>query len=202
MDKTISVINSTDNTIIDTINIHIQPTEISIDPTKSILYTVNDDQNILSLIDLTNSSKTNDILFDSISAMTIINDKLYFTSSHPEFINIINPINNNIHYIKLDSRIRDITFNNITDLMYTVDWRRELSSEYAIDVFTSTGNIITSILLDNKSKTDIEINNNTGVLYLANPANNTLLVLNPTNNSLIDTIQVGKNPKEFASSMQ
>ena len=170
--------------------IHIEPEELEIDPRKNILYVTSNDDHMLSLIDLINSSKTYDILMDKLPGMAIINEKLYVPSSAAEFIEIIDPINNNIHYIKLDSKIMNIAFNNITGSMYTVDWPRESANGYKIDESSSTGALINSIELDNKSYTDIEINNNNGILYVTNSGNNTVSVINCTDNSLMKTIEV------------
>ena len=173
--------------------------ELEIDTTNNKLYVLSEDGggSFIFLIDLTNLNKTFDILLNGETfAIEVFNDRLYVADT-PFSISIINPIDNNIHYLKLDSRILNIVFNNITDLMYTADYDKSISFEYNIYSHSPTGGIINSLLLDVKSITDIEINNNSGIIYVANFKNNTVSVINSTTNSIIEKITVGNSPTEL-----
>ena len=46
-----------------------------------------------------------------------------------------------------------------------------------------------------KSPTELDINPNNNLLYVANFKNDTVSVINSTTNSVIDTIRVGKSPR-------
>ena len=87
--KTISVVNSTNNTIVDTLKLHFEPMKLEIDTTNNILYVLSEDGggSFLSLIDLTNLNKTFDILLNSeTSAIEVFNDRLYLADSFLQLV--------------------------------------------------------------------------------------------------------------------
>ncbi len=120
----ISVINSTTNSVIDTIRVGKSPTELAINPNNNLLYVANFDNKTISVINTTTNSVIDTITVGNSPEELVINPNnnlLYVANSGNNTVSVINTTNNSIMKTWVTyTGVIDIIVNPLNNHVYTL----------------------------------------------------------------------------------
>jgi YVTN family beta-propeller protein len=169
--NTISVINGSTTSTIDTITVGETPSAIAVDPRTNLVYLANQASNTISVI----NGSTNTILFGDTAANQ---------SGQPEASSV---------GIKVASNPFALAFNNVIDKLYVTNTRSNTVS--VID--GSTNKLVDNITVGSFPYA-VAIDQPLNTVYVANKKSNSVSVIDGSRNVVVDNIGVEKGPVDIA----
>ncbi len=194
----VSVINSSTNTIMRSLTVGNNPQAIEYNSANGLVYAANLLSDTLSIINGTSNQVVNTIPVgkspgNSPSGIGIntINNTIYAVNTGANTISVINGTNNQVKgYLKGFFNPSAVTFNSDNDAIYITNKGTNSISimnatNFALIKTLSSGGIMPSALVYNSAN---------GLVYISNTGSNTVSVLNTTTNTITGTIPVGAAP--------
>jgi len=203
--NTVSVIDSSTNTVTKTIPVGTDPVGVAFDSTHDKIYVTNENPNSqqgsISIIDTTTDIVTNTISDPSIKSPSAItfdsfNGNMYETNGLSTTISVINDTTNTVtNTIPIFAYPHDIAFDSKNGNIYETSGS-DCSSQCIISVINGTTNtVIKNIGLSYATQSNpigIAIDSDNGEVYVE--GGGSIIVINGTTNSIINTIS---DPSSF-----
>ncbi|HEY7078994.1 MAG TPA: beta-propeller fold lactonase family protein [Nitrososphaeraceae archaeon] len=199
---TVSVINSSTNTIVRSLAVGNNPQAIEYNSANGFVYAANLLSDTLSVINGTMNQVVNTIAVGkspgnspSGIAVNSINNTIYAVNTGANTISVINGTNNQVKgYLKGFFNPSAVTFDPDNDAIYITNKGTNSISimnatNYSPIKTLSSGGIMPSALVYNSAN---------GLVYVSNTGSNTVSVFNTTTNTIVGTVPVGSAPVGIA----
>jgi YVTN family beta-propeller protein len=204
---TVTVINSTTNTIVATIPVGKNPQAIAYNPANGLFYVANTLSGTLSIINGTSNSLLGSIAVGDFPgknptgiAVNPINNTIYVTNMGSNTVSVINGTSN-VVIDNITSGTRGnlfsptaIAYDSDNDNIYVINRGSD-----TVSVINGTTNRLTDeISIDAIAPSGIVYNTLNNYIYVTNMGSNTVSVINGTSNALVETIPIGLGPNGVA----
>ncbi len=204
---TVSVINSTTNTIVATIPVGKNPQAIAYNPANGLLYVANMLSGTLSIINGTSNSLIGSIALGDYPgksptgiAVNPINNTVYVTNMGSNTVSVINGTSN----VVIDNITSGAAGNlfSPTGIAYDSDNNKIYVTNRGSDTVSvingTTDTLIDEISIDAIAPSAIVYNTLNNYIYVTNMGSNTVSVINGTSDALVETIPIGLGPNGIA----
>ncbi|MFA9560390.1 S-layer homology domain-containing protein [Evansella sp. AB-rgal1] len=190
-DRSVSVINPTNDTVIETISVGTSPHGVVFNSDGSKAYVANQGSSSLSVINTRNLEVEETIAVPaSPVALVTIGEYLYFTSLTTGKVIIINMANNTISGdIEVGTSPYGLSVNTSRTKIYVAN--QGSRSVSVIDVSTRT---VEATIEVGSAPSSTEVTPDGSRVYVANAGSANVSVIDTTTNSVIATIAVGTHP--------
>jgi YVTN family beta-propeller protein len=124
---------------------------------------------------------------------------IYLTTASSNSVIVIDGnANNAISEISLQHYALSIAVNPVTNMLYVSHGNSQAYSNLISVIDGDTNSVVSSIQLDSSSYGDLDVNENTNMVYLAGHFSNSLSVIDGGNNTVVATVPVGYHPSKVA----
>ncbi len=203
---TVSVIDTTTNTIVDTISLGTDVILIAITPNNLYLYVTELNNNSVAVISTTSNTVKTTISLPSGSqplgvAITPNGKLAYVTNQGNGTVSVISTATNQvIQSISSFAQPWGIAITPNGRFAYVVNLNGGTSPGFVSVIDLKTNTLLPSTIQVDAGPTGITITPNGRFVYVTNENSNTVSVISTATNTLIATIPVGINPFELTSS--
>ena len=200
---TVSVINSTTNTIVATIPVDKNPQAIAYNPANGLLYVANMLSGTLSIINGTSNSLIGSMPLGDYPgksptgiAVNPINNTIYVTNMGSNTVSVINGTSN----VVIDNITSSAAGNLFSPagIAYDSDNNKIYVTNRGSDTVSvingTTDTLIDEISIDAIAPSGIVYNTLNNYIYVTNMGSNTVSVINGTSDALVETIPIGLGP--------
>ncbi|MES3005928.1 MAG: SwmB domain-containing protein [Patescibacteria group bacterium] len=200
----VTVIDTTDNSVIATTAVGDQPYGLAYNSTSKEVYVANLKGDSVSVIDADPLSGTYNDVINTISVgvepyyVTSLGTKMYVTNSVSWTVSVINTATHTVtNTINVGAWPRGIKAHG-TDL-YVANFGSNYggSSEGTVSVINSSNNTVTDTIIVGSGPRGVAVNGNE--VYVSNWNDNTVSVISTTSNTVTYTISVGSGPRGILS---
>ncbi len=200
--SSVSVIDTTTNTVITNIAVGANPYHIALNTATNRAYVVNYGSNSVSVIDMNTNVVETTIKVGTqpyYIALNTATNRAYVVNYFSNSVSVIDTTNNTVlQTIVVASRPRHIELNTSTNRAYVANY----SSSTVSVIDTTTNTVIKTITVGGAivgaQPYYIALNTATNRAYVANYSSNTVSVIDTTTNTTVTDISVGDRPLNIA----
>lgn len=193
--NTVSLINTTDNSLVSTIDVGISPTSVASLPDGSKVYIVNLSSSSVSVINTSTRTVETTIEVGSQPTDIVVSpqgDRVYVSNQDDNTITVINVDDNSTTFIDLFSEPLGLAISNDGSLLYVT--LTTLNRVIAIN--TTSFDVVQTVQVGERP-ISISVSPDGSLLYVVNVFSSTISKVNATSFQVLSTIVVGTSP--FAS---
>ena len=191
--NTVSVINPSTNTTINSITVGYAPLGVEFNPSGTLAYVVNQDSGTISVINPSTNTIINTITVGTYPYSITFNPSgtlAYVTIGNSDIVSVINPLTNTVvNTITVGSAPVSAVFNPSGTLAYVSN-----EGSNTVSVINPSTNTVINTITVGTNPYSVALNPYGTMAYVANAGSNTLSVINTMTNTVVNTITVGYFP--------
>jgi YVTN family beta-propeller protein len=192
--NTVSVIDTSDNTVTDTITVGTQPQDIAFDSANNRMYVTNGGAGTVSVIDTSDNTVTDTITVGASTrgiAFDSANNRMYVANGGAGTVSVIDTSDNTVtDTITVGSVPHGIAFDSANNRMYVSNENNDNVS--VIDTSDNSVDATTITVGDRPKHIAFDSANNR--MYVSNYGSDNVSVIDTSDNTVTDTITVGDTP--------
>ena len=190
-DETVSVIQTSDNTVVDTISVGYDPSwGVAVTPNGDYVYVTNWEDGIVSVIQTSDNT-----VVDTISvggpvgiAVTPNGDYVYVTNYGDDTVSMIQTSDNTVvNAISVGDEPWHVAVTPNGDYVYVTNWK-----DNTVSVIQTSDNTVIDTTYVGLSPVGIAVTPNGDYVYVANESSDTVSVIQTSDNTVVKAIYLGK----------
>jgi YVTN family beta-propeller protein len=191
--SSVSVIDTTTNTVVNTIPGLSNPRGLAVDPTTNLVYVVNYWSQVMSVIDPTSSpaTLTNTAILESRPWAVDVDPTTHRAYGTTLFGNSLSTVSGTaiLNTLYGFGGPTQVTVDPVTKRAYVAN-----SGNISVVDISNDAAVITGSLLAGTQPSDVAIDPGAGLFYVTNYGDNTVSVIDKTSNAILATVPVGDRP--------
>jgi|GEM_PF-1089203 len=197
--NTVSVIDTTNNTVISTVHVGKAPWGVAVSPDGKNVYVGNNNSNNVSVIDTVTGKVTDSVNVGNNPVGVAVSPdgtKVYVANSYSNTVSVIDTSNNTVtNTVNVGIRPGGVAVSPDGTKVYVTNW---ISGNVSIiDAATDTVNGTVNV---EKQPEEIAVSPSGATVYVVNGENGTVSIIDTATDTVTATVRVGNNPYGVAVS--
>ena len=192
-DGTVSVIDTSTNTVTATVHVGSYPTGVSVNPAGKTVYVTNTLSDTVSVIDTSTHNVTSTVAVGSSPVGVSVNPAgtmVYVANCDDDTVSVIDTSTNTVtSTVPVGNDPSGVSFNPAGTKVYVANYEDE--NVYVIDTSTNT---VTSTVSVGSGPAGVSVNPSGTMVYVANCDDDTVSVIDTSTNTVTSTVVVGSSP--------